>query len=59
MLFRSILSVRDNGIGLTAAPKTGGMGMHIMQYRARMIGATLSVENQTSGGAMVRCAYTP
>ena len=53
----TILTVRDNGIGLAAAPKTGGMGMHIMQYRARMIGATVAVENQPEGGAVVRCTH--
>jgi len=32
-----------------------GMGLHIMRYRARMIGASLLVEKQRQGGAIVSC----
>jgi signal transduction histidine kinase len=50
------LSVRDNGKGF-AAPRgeSPGMGLHIMNYRARMIGATLRIDPQPAGGTIVRC----
>ena len=36
------LSVADDGVGLSAAAKeASGMGLHIMDYRARTIGGTL------------------
>ena len=54
---RIVLSVEDNGIGLPAklSHKTG-MGLHIMNYRARMIGATLSLERIAAGGTLLTCA---
>jgi signal transduction histidine kinase len=55
---RVVLQVIDDGIGLTAAttnPARRGMGLHIMQYRARMIGATCTVENSPAGGTVITC----
>ncbi|NDY57394.1 sensor histidine kinase [Desulfovibrio sulfodismutans] len=50
------LTVRDDGIGLQAAVRSqGGLGMRIMSYRARMIGARLSVEDAPGGGTVVTC----
>jgi signal transduction histidine kinase len=52
-----LLTVKDDGVGLRRDPnEADGMGMRIMQYRARMIGATLSVANGDRGGAIVSCA---
>jgi signal transduction histidine kinase len=51
------LSVSDNGSGLPARPAGGsGMGLRIMQYRAGMIGGTLSVQNHSGRGTRVICA---
>ncbi|HXI84297.1 MAG TPA: MASE1 domain-containing protein [Verrucomicrobiae bacterium] len=54
-----VLSVMDDGIGLPSGgdnePK--GMGLRIMQYRARMIGGTLDVRNNVDGGAIVTCSF--
>ena len=47
-----IFSVTDNGVGLnrTARNGHGGLGFHIMQYRAQSIGARLEVESPRHGG---------
>ena len=54
-----ILSVADNGIGLSSAPpnKSKGMGLQIMQYRAHMIGATVDVHDRLDGGVTVTCSF--
>ncbi len=43
----------DKSSGSSARP--GGLGMRIMQYRANVIGAHLSVETPGSGGTLIRC----
>jgi PAS domain S-box-containing protein len=54
---RTVLSIRDDGTGLGKEPaKHKGMGLRIMQYRAGMIGGTLSVQDEPGGGAMVSCS---
>jgi PAS domain S-box-containing protein len=51
-----MLTVQDDGRGLPAnAMESGGMGLHIMHYRSRMIGATLRLEPNPAGGTVVRC----
>ncbi len=50
------LSVRDNGSGFEMpVGDSTGMGLHIMNYRSRMIGATLRIERDPAGGTIVRC----
>jgi hypothetical protein len=52
-----ILLIKDNGAGLTRRPGDGqGMGLRIMQYRAGMIGATVVLQPQQPGGAVVLCS---
>jgi two-component system CheB/CheR fusion protein len=53
-----ILTVRDNGVGLNSgvAPSRG-MGIRIMKYRARMIGAEVQVQPATGGGTEVVCRF--
>jgi len=54
---RLTLAVHDDGIGRRAATRTtGGLGLRIMAYRARMIGATLSIDDAADGGTMVVCS---
>jgi len=54
---RIYLGISDNGIGIPAEPFKGrGMGMRIMRSRAGMIGGTLTVERNLSGGTTVICA---
>jgi signal transduction histidine kinase len=51
-----LLTVKDDGVGLRRTkPKAGGMGLHIMQYRAGLIGGTLEVRNADGGGVIVSC----
>lgn len=54
---RQVLTVEDNGRGLSE-PKTNsrGMGMHIMQYRARAIGGEAVVRCRPGGGVVVWCS---
>lgn len=51
---RLVMSVEDDGKGLDAAPGAG-MGLSIMEYRARMIGADLSIGPTAGRGTVVRC----
>jgi PAS domain S-box-containing protein len=51
------LTIEDNGSGFQL-PMTGsaGMGIRIMRYRARMIGATLDLQSQPGHGTRIICA---
>jgi PAS domain S-box-containing protein len=52
------LSVHDDGIGFSARiQKHGGMGVHIMHYRARLIGASLDIRRGSNGGTTVICSF--
>ncbi len=52
------LSVRDNGVGLPADLRSNnGMGLHIMAYRARVIGANFFIQRMAQGGTEVVCNY--
>lgn len=51
------LRVSDDGRGIEdLGADVDGVGLRIMNYRARSIGATLTVAPQASGGTMVTCA---
>jgi PAS domain S-box-containing protein len=50
------LRIVDDGIGIPLKPNSeGGMGLRIMRYRARMIGATIQIERAEGGGTAVTC----
>ena len=51
---RTLISVADDGRG-GAAIGAEGMGLGIMRYRARLIGAAFSIEATAAGGTRVRC----
>jgi nitrate/nitrite-specific signal transduction histidine kinase len=34
-----------------------GMGLHIMNYRAQMIGASLDIRRGAGGGTIVLCSF--
>ena len=51
------LSILDDGIGIKDTTKVGGIGLRIMHYRARMIGASLRIESEPSGGTLVTCTF--
>lgn len=49
------LQVQDDGTGIQASPgRAGGMGLHIMDYRARTIGGSLDIHGN-GGGTSVCC----
>jgi PAS domain S-box-containing protein len=52
------LSVLDNGLGMKDTASAEGMGLRIMRYRARMIGATLRIESEPGGGTLVTCTFS-
>jgi signal transduction histidine kinase len=57
---RLLLLVKDDGVGLPKVlPENRGMGLRIMQYRAGMIGGTLIVQREPSGGTSVTCSFRP
>ena len=57
---RFALTVQDDGAGFSL-PGTGGagMGIRIMRYRARVIGATLDLKSKPGQGTQVTCTFYP
>jgi PAS domain S-box-containing protein len=54
-----VLHVIDNGVGLSDERKLKqGLGLHIMNYRARLAGGRLEVDSPKTGGTRVSC-YLP
>jgi signal transduction histidine kinase len=49
------LTIADNGDGLHAKKNVKGMGLHLMEYRARNLGGTLRVEPNSPKGTRVIC----
>jgi PAS domain S-box-containing protein len=50
------LWVMDDGVGIAERPAAGrGMGMHIMAYRAQVIGGSLEIRRNDTGGTIARC----
>lgn len=55
---RIILVVRDNGRGFDMSRLlTGGLGLDIMKYRARAIGAVLNISSEPGKGTEVELVY--
>ena len=53
------LTVEDDGRGLDGGNRGGGMGLHIMDCRARAIGAELDISSGKDRGTRVRCVSSP
>jgi len=54
------LAVTDNGAGLgTRESGSEGIGLHIMQYRAQLIGARLDIRRRPQGGTAVGVTWQP
>ena len=49
------LTIKDNGKGFSTSKARQGMGLHIMKYRADVIGAELSVKSADGKGTLVSC----
>ncbi len=54
---RGTLAIRDDGKGIVVNPAGQGMGLHIMNYRAGMIGGTLEIRPDTPHGTIVTCKF--
>lgn len=54
------LTVQDNGQGFNMADKNRrGMGLRIMKYRAKVIGAALAVHSALNQGTEMQCTFNP
>lgn len=52
------LTIKDDGIGFPESlGESHGMGLHIMNYRAKMIGAFLDIRRGAAGGTIVICSF--
>jgi two-component system, chemotaxis family, CheB/CheR fusion protein len=53
-----LLSLQDDGIGMPAQPTEshGGLGLRIMQNRAAIIGAALTIQPAQPTGTLITCA---
>jgi signal transduction histidine kinase len=52
------VTVSDDGVGIPPdLSEKKGLGLRLMLYRARMIGATLSIHGRPEGGTLIRCVY--
>ena len=53
-----VVTIRDDGCGFEAIPESQpGLGLRIMNYRAKMINGSLSVQSSPNGGTVVRCFF--
>src|SRR6266567_1433976 len=53
---RLCLGIQDDGIGFQVASlKPAGMGLRVMHYRARAIGATFDIRSQPDQGTRIEC----
>lgn len=52
------LMIQDNGLGIPqSSVHSTGMGLHIMRYRARMIGGSLEIARGWHQGTVVSCLF--
>jgi PAS domain S-box-containing protein len=50
------LIVRDNGTGMSqTAGATSGMGLKLIQHRAELMGATISIDSAPNRGTAIKC----
>lgn len=48
------LRIKDNGTGMDTTQKSNGMGLRIMNYRAKIVGASLVISSEPGRGTEVR-----
>jgi signal transduction histidine kinase len=57
---RQKLTIQDDGVGFEVSNKgRGGMGILIMRYRAKVIGAALDVQSRPNHGTQIACVFNP
>jgi signal transduction histidine kinase len=54
---RARLDIADNGIGIGHGPMRNGMGLKLMEYRARIINGGLRIRAGKKSGTFVRCIF--
>jgi PAS domain S-box-containing protein len=53
-----VLTIQDDGGGFDVVPRSeSGLGLRIMNYRAKMIGGSLNIQSTLKGGTVVRCFF--
>ena len=54
---RLTMTIADNGVGMgESKARSGGMGMQIMQYRARAFGGQIAAHARPGGGTVITCS---
>jgi PAS domain S-box-containing protein len=53
-----LLKIVDDGVGITEKSNSKGMGLQIMRYRARMIGAKLKIKSTDGRGTEIHLAMS-
>lgn len=53
-----MLKVKDDGIGFESVPRSEGMGLRIMSYRANMIGAEFLIAQNPDKGSTALCTFS-
>ncbi len=48
-----LLTIEDDGCGISESVQSDGMGLNIMKYRARRIHAALSISRRPAGGTVI------
>jgi PAS domain S-box-containing protein len=57
---RCRMTIQDDGRGFHApATNRAGMGIRIMRYRAKVIGASLDLASQAGSGTQISCVFSP
>jgi PAS domain S-box-containing protein len=52
------ITIEDDGVGLPdTVPSRTGLGLHIMRYRANLVGGSLEVRRGRDGGTVVSCRF--
>ncbi len=55
---KGLLSIQDDGVGIPKKALAGsGIGLHTMDYRSRLIGASPQVQRLARSGTAVTCAF--
>jgi PAS domain S-box-containing protein len=55
---QGVLTITDNGSGIAnISANNAGIGRHLMNYRARVIGGSLEIEGVATGGTIVVCLF--
>ena len=52
---RARLVIEDNGKGIRTRKRSKGLGLHIMKYRANVLGGSLTIDPKPKGGTRITC----